>query len=533
METDKKETSKLNASLIRKNYLKEIPSEILKCKQMKKGIIYRVLLIFVVTLYYATNFNVYSGVLAPAGVDDQVEFNALRDFYLATDGENWIDKSYWLTEDISTWFGVTVENGDIIQLALNNNNLSGEIPTNIGNLQELQKLFLAKNNLYGAVPQELASIASCTHYKLNDNMFTSLPDFTGHPQMDKIKLQIDDNNFDFGDLEPFFDSNGKSIIGFISYKDQAEIGEEQDLTFYEGMPISISVETPGEYNTYQWQKMELKNVDKGNGKAQSAQIIWVNIDGATDSVYTVVDYVNEDVLGTYRCAVSNTKVPGLTLYTKEIRIEISDYQETRFYVNTIDLKNGLEYQATRYQIIAPELSDTLAFGTREGFVIVNPDSAATIILNILNNSVGIDVGYIFKVNRDGSIYDLKLASGMVQKDIHQFFYKIENSELFLYPVVPLRKEWSKISLSLKDGIYFSPDNDGFFDYLKVSGTETVTNYLLEIRDVNNNLVFNTDSVQLLWDGKSNVDSLLVPTGVYTYSIFADDKEMSGQMVVKY
>nr|WP_321355549.1 gliding motility-associated C-terminal domain-containing protein [uncultured Draconibacterium sp.] len=466
-------------------------------------------------------------------VEDQTEISALTDFFNSTNGSYWTDNTNWLSPDLSTWFGIFIENGDVVEIILNDNNLEGELPNSIGNLTSLKKLFLARNNLAGAIPQELANIETLLHYKLNNNKFTSLPDFSGHPDLGKIKLQLDNNNLDFGDLEPLFDDNGKSIVSFLSYMDQAEIGETQELTFYDGMPVSISVETPGDYNTYQWQKMQLKNVDKGNNKAQSAKIEWVDIEGATDSVYTVENYIKEDILGKYRCAVSNTKVPGLTLYTKEIGIEISDYVEIRFYINTTELNNGLDYQATQYQVIAPELNDTIPFGGREGFVIVHPDLTANILLNILKNNTEIGVGYQFQVNSDGTIHDLKLKSGLEEKEIHPFFYEVNNSELSLYPVLPVRKVWSNLNLTLEDGVYFSPDDDGFYDFLEVSGTEEITQYLLEIKDINNNLVFKTDSVELKWDGKNTTDSVLVPTGVYTYSILADDKELSGQMIIKY
>ncbi|MFK7981874.1 MAG: hypothetical protein AB8G86_17970, partial [Saprospiraceae bacterium] len=69
---------------------------------------------------------------------------ALMAFYHATDGPNWGYDGGWGSHcKLSTWHGViTNEEGRVISLDLHNNNLSGTLPTELGNLSELQTLRL-------------------------------------------------------------------------------------------------------------------------------------------------------------------------------------------------------------------------------------------------------------------------------------------------------------------------------------------------------------------------------------------------------
>ena len=88
--------------------------------------------------------------------DDRAALVAL---YEATDGPNWTDKTNWLTDsDLSTWYGVTVSNGRVTKLELKENNLTGAIPPELGNLSSLDSLRLDVNRLSGAIPAELGNL---------------------------------------------------------------------------------------------------------------------------------------------------------------------------------------------------------------------------------------------------------------------------------------------------------------------------------------------------------------------------------------
>ena len=76
---------------------------------------------------------------------------ALVNFYNATGGTNWTDKTNWLTVDsIDNWFGVTMGNSRVIRIDLPSNNLVGTIPDL--ELDTLRQLDLRNNNLTGGIP---------------------------------------------------------------------------------------------------------------------------------------------------------------------------------------------------------------------------------------------------------------------------------------------------------------------------------------------------------------------------------------------
>ena len=96
--------------------------------------------------------------------------DALIALYDATDGDSWTDRTNWLTDaDPSTWHGVGVFNGRVTTLWLDGNNLSGSIPSELGNLSNLNSLLLDGNALSGPIPSELGNLSSLKALLLNGN----------------------------------------------------------------------------------------------------------------------------------------------------------------------------------------------------------------------------------------------------------------------------------------------------------------------------------------------------------------------------
>ena len=99
---------------------------------------------------------------------------ALVALYNATGGANWTDNTNWLSnEPLSSWYGVTTDaNGRVASINLSNNNLRGTIPAELGNLTNLQYLFLDNNQLSGEIPAELGSLTSLQSLWLNGNQLS-------------------------------------------------------------------------------------------------------------------------------------------------------------------------------------------------------------------------------------------------------------------------------------------------------------------------------------------------------------------------
>ncbi len=89
----------------------------------------------------------------------------------AWDGDNWNDRTNWLTEaPLSDWAGVgTDRDGRVTQLALSSNNLNGRIPALIARLDRLYILNLSENALYGTIPPEFGQLTQLRDLLLGGN----------------------------------------------------------------------------------------------------------------------------------------------------------------------------------------------------------------------------------------------------------------------------------------------------------------------------------------------------------------------------
>ena len=109
--------------------------------------------------------------VTPAPLADRAALEAL---YNATDGPNWQNKTNWLSDrPLSEWHGVgTDANGRVTSLSLWGNQLSGSIPSELGNLTNLTTLRLWRNQLSGEIPSELGNLANLTQLILYRNQLS-------------------------------------------------------------------------------------------------------------------------------------------------------------------------------------------------------------------------------------------------------------------------------------------------------------------------------------------------------------------------
>ncbi|MYB08165.1 MAG: hypothetical protein F4Y24_17640 [Gemmatimonadetes bacterium] len=98
---------------------------------------------------------------------DRVALTALYD---ATDGPGWRSKTNWLSDEpMATWHGVVGNVYDrVIELRLQDNDLSGEIPPELGQLSFLRELVLNENGgLSGELPSSIAELQALQVFLVN------------------------------------------------------------------------------------------------------------------------------------------------------------------------------------------------------------------------------------------------------------------------------------------------------------------------------------------------------------------------------
>ena len=94
--------------------------------------------------------------------------------YRATDGGNWTNNDGWLSDQLpGTWHGVSAdENGNGTILNLRSNELTGELPSELGSLASLRGLHLQNNDLVGEIPPKLGQLTNLSWLNLSGNRLT-------------------------------------------------------------------------------------------------------------------------------------------------------------------------------------------------------------------------------------------------------------------------------------------------------------------------------------------------------------------------
>ena len=99
---------------------------------------------------------------------------ALEAFYVTTGGDNWTNNENWLTDSpLDQWYGITTDQeGNVTEISLIRNNISGTIPPEVGDLKTLKGLNLSYNDLSGDIPNELGNLEELTSLNLFSNKLT-------------------------------------------------------------------------------------------------------------------------------------------------------------------------------------------------------------------------------------------------------------------------------------------------------------------------------------------------------------------------
>ena len=113
------------------------------------------------------NSAAVSGYSDPGIVHDCEALLASRDTLSVDQSLNW-------DEDlpIDEWKGVELADGRVVGLRMSSEGIVGTIPSELGNLSNLQGLSLWGNQLTGGIPKELGSLANLTYLALSGNQLT-------------------------------------------------------------------------------------------------------------------------------------------------------------------------------------------------------------------------------------------------------------------------------------------------------------------------------------------------------------------------
>lgn len=163
----------------------------------------------------------------------QQDYEALSALYLSTNGDNWENNIGWAEfienpvlssgegENLNTLYGVTINtDGWVTGLVLSSNNLTGNIPPEIGTLTNLTFLQLSANELNGSIPTTIGNLDSLTHLDLSsNNLIGSIPTALGNLS-NLTSLHLQNNS-----LSGCYNSNLDNLCDRLSYRSNEAISD--------------------------------------------------------------------------------------------------------------------------------------------------------------------------------------------------------------------------------------------------------------------------------------------------------------------
>ncbi|MCT4647093.1 MAG: hypothetical protein N4A74_19045 [Carboxylicivirga sp.] len=189
-------------------------------------------------------------------------------------------------------------------IRLENNCITGAIPSQIGSLISLTTINLSNNKIEGGIPSSIGNLDNLTTLEVQYNLLDQpIPNTLNNPF---TVFNCSYNKLGFEDLIPF-DAQNKS---WLIYAPQKEFGEVASVQLASGGTTSLQLNgfnTNYSGNTYDWYFHQMPNGNWGL-KAQQQQ-----------STFTVTNVTTAN-RGIYRCIIKNPLLPQLELWSKPVHI---------------------------------------------------------------------------------------------------------------------------------------------------------------------------------------------------------------------
>ena len=149
--------------------------------------LYKLLLVGAITFFATKPISTNAQV-------NTIDSLALVDLYNSTGGPYWKHNKNWLNGPVSKWDGIYLSGNRVSMIYLNDNRLTGNLPSSIGNLDSLVALSLYSNRLKDSIPSTIKNLIKLTELELSHNKLTGgIPIGIGK-LVNLKKLSLADNN---------------------------------------------------------------------------------------------------------------------------------------------------------------------------------------------------------------------------------------------------------------------------------------------------------------------------------------------------
>lgn len=254
---------------------------------------------------------------------------ALVDLYNNTGGPNWSAHTNWLTGPVNTWKGISLVGDRVTAIRLTDNNLTGYLPGSLGNMNQLNVLFLFNNQLAGHIPATIGNIKSLQQLNLGNNQLTgSIPTAFGkltnltHLFLDSNKLEgsIPYEMASLKNIQQLLlnHNNLSGDVSMLAHLPLIRLNLSYNKFTFDGIELIASL-FKGEIFIYRKQSA-LAVSQKGSALSVSAggtlknnKYVWLTADNSDSTVITGDSVFHPKKSGTYRVRVVNTTAKRLKL----------------------------------------------------------------------------------------------------------------------------------------------------------------------------------------------------------------------------